>query len=520
MPDEREANDARMLARALRFYSDHCEPGNLHADCPYSVLTRDGLGCGEECLDYLAAHQENEGTREADRGVRFIPLNTTRRFRRGPDPEAPAYDCRQLRIEERELSPARQSPTTLLLRLADAFIEPPHTDETKEAERRSEISTTTDELTRRGFSVDRLIAAAIVPLMAQSVVLWAIVTAIAGEDLPPGWSYHTRSKWVPLLLDHFGFTDNASLHVDLTNREGSATIKLSADAETAEHVKAMLTTGPGKAVTWMAGQSIDALITSNAPTLAEFEDIVVPSDDPTKDTLQRWIFERFTSTYLESWATTSLEHEWQYLHGRQTPPCNPGQLGLRRIDARRLAMVIADRTTSDRDHRSNALTISKYVGVAADLLASGQRTAAAQIFDMACSLSPDSGEAHNNRGFCRLPDDPETALIDFAHARALGVGDPLITAANQCLALHKLGRNASALKIAADVWPSDMVSRNSATMWDFRATTASLSTVDSQLYLAELAAEIAERSGDIPAATVWIARADERRQYLSKDDTS
>ncbi len=520
MRDELEAADAQMLARALRFYSDHCETGNLHPDCPYAVPTRDGLGCGEECLDYLAAHQGDEGSREhAHLGL--VRMTTTRRARRGPDPEAPAYDCRQMRIEEDGLPPVRQSPTTLLLQLADALVEPPHTEDANEVGRRDRVSSIIDELRRRGFHVEGLVTAAIVPVMARSVVSWAVVTAVTGGRLPSGWTYHERSKWVPLLLQRFGFAQQAEAGIDLTEGRARRVVEFTVDdVETARLIDQMLTTGLSKIVTWMAAQSIEALRAWETPTPEEFDEVVVPSTDPTNDTLQRWIFERFTSTYLESWATSSLRHEWQYLHGRQTPPCNSGQLGLRRIDARQLSVVIADRTTSDPGDRSDAFAISKYVGVAADLLASGQRDAAVHIFDMACSLSPGSGEAHNNRGFCRLPDDPEAALVDFERARALGVSDPLVAAANRSLALHRLGRNASALKVAADAWPGGMAANNDATMWDCRAVEPSLLTIDSQLYLAELGAEIAQRSGDVASAGTWIARIQERRQYLSEANGS
>lgn len=522
MPGERKAADGQMLARALRFYSDHCETGNLHPHCPYAVPTRDGLGCGEECLDYLAAHQDDEGSREhAD--LRFIRIQTTRRARRGPDPEAPAYDCRQVRIEEDGLPSERQSPTTLLLQLADALVEPPHTVDANEADRQVTVRSLVDELRRRGFDVERLVTAAIVPVMAQSVVSWAVVTAVTGGQLPSGWTYHERSKWVRMLLQGFGFgfPEKTQAATDAEDGESTGLVKFTvADPKVAKLVSQMVTIGVGKIRAWMTAQSIEALLAWKTPTPEEFDEIIIPPTGPTEDTLQRWMFERFTSTYLESWAMSSLQHEWQYLHGRQTPPCNAGQLGLRRIDARQLAVVIADRTTSDRGDRSDALTISKYVGVAAELLASGQRDAAVQIFDMACSLSPGSGEALNNRGFCRLPDDPESALVDFERARALGVSDPLVNAANHSLALHRLGRNASALKVAAGAWPGGMTANNDGTMWDFRAVEPSLLTIDSQLYLAELGAEIAQDGADIASARTWNSRAEERRQFLREHNGS
>lgn len=49
-PRERE-----IFLRALRQYSDNCEPPELTPDCPYSVTVGPGLwGCGNECMDLLA----------------------------------------------------------------------------------------------------------------------------------------------------------------------------------------------------------------------------------------------------------------------------------------------------------------------------------------------------------------------------------------------------------------------------------------------------------------------------------
>ena len=52
MPED--GPEKRIFLTALSAYSDACTPGNLHPECPFSVRTKEGYGCGDECLDLLA----------------------------------------------------------------------------------------------------------------------------------------------------------------------------------------------------------------------------------------------------------------------------------------------------------------------------------------------------------------------------------------------------------------------------------------------------------------------------------
>ena len=49
-----DQNDSQIFLRALRDYSESCEPPNLKQDCPFAIDISPGLrGCGEECMDLL-----------------------------------------------------------------------------------------------------------------------------------------------------------------------------------------------------------------------------------------------------------------------------------------------------------------------------------------------------------------------------------------------------------------------------------------------------------------------------------
>ncbi len=46
--------EREIFLRALRRFSDACEPPDLIAECPFSIdLPGGGRGCGEECLELL-----------------------------------------------------------------------------------------------------------------------------------------------------------------------------------------------------------------------------------------------------------------------------------------------------------------------------------------------------------------------------------------------------------------------------------------------------------------------------------
>ena len=494
-----------MLVRALRYFSDNCVPGDLHPECPYSMPTPSGLGCANECLDYLGEHQADEApsTRAViGPGLAVEMIRRPSRARQGPDPARPAYDCGQLRIEEGALPTARQSPSTLLLRLTDLLTDPLSSTSTEERDRLDALDELVAELDKRGFEVEAIIREVIVPLLARMISGWVAMAIAAGDALPEQLTAYKRTPWTTLLLDSTESPEDAVRAARTTPETITVAIQRLFSPE-----------GIGRIVAWMRSATLADLVRWRTPTPDELRDLPVAGSESTSS-VQMWVHERFTSTYLENWSTTSLYHEWQYLHGHRPAPCSPNQQALRRIDKNQLSVVIAERATADdRTRGGDNYVVSKYVGVAIDLLNKGERTAAFNVFDMACNFSPQSADAHNNRGFCCLPDDPGQALEDFETARELGPSDPLTTAGNQVLALHMLDRNASALKVATDAWALDD-SRSQGTMWDFRVDEPTLVSTDTRLYLADLASEVARRSGDASSAAEWQVRVDRRKETL------
>jgi hypothetical protein len=496
--------EREILVRALRAYSDSCVPGALHPECPFSVQTSDGLGCGDECLDILSRVGEPPPPVILDLGHGYGLVPRERhRTRQGPPTGATGFDAEEINREERGQPISRWSPTTLLMQLLDQLAEPTPPSAPGADERRSQLQAMMSELYRRGIDTDALLRDVLIPSVARLPVAWAMVQLVAGDRMPADWSYARRSGWTPLLAGRNTFQE-AKDYFDNLRSQGIP----------GQLVQQWVTEDVPKITSWMLSLTTDRLIDWAVPSTSEYQQTPRATEITGGDS--QWLFERFTKTDLASWSTESLHREWEYVHGSCQPPCTPAQMRSRRIAVDELARAIADRATRLQATGAPNLLASKYTGVAADLLRKGERESAAAIFDAECTLSPRSAEALNNRGFCRLPDDPEMALKDLEKAHECGYNNPLLGYANRVLAMHRLGRNAIALGLADRAWAESQATSN-AYVWDFRDPEPTLiETQNLRLYLSDMAVFIATAAGDERAAEMWQAR----RTSLDPPDAS
>ena len=60
-----------IFLRALREYSESCEPPGLTPGCPYSIETKDPgvMGCLEECMDLLGKYNAPRPREEVEHGA-------------------------------------------------------------------------------------------------------------------------------------------------------------------------------------------------------------------------------------------------------------------------------------------------------------------------------------------------------------------------------------------------------------------------------------------------------------------
>jgi hypothetical protein len=272
---------------------------------------------------------------------------------------------------------------------------------------------------------------------------------------------------------------------------------------------------------WAATTDLESLISWTPPNDYEFS-LLTRTQSPT-DEVQEWLVERFTKTYPETWVESSRELEYKYLMGEQISPCNTSDMQTRRIGKAELCEAIADSHIRGTDRASEgALSADRYVETAVGMLKSGRRAAAAAVFEAQRIVAPSDATAHNNYGFCLLMDDPTRALEALEQAAEMDFPWWDINVANRMLAMTRLERSTSALELATQFWPNRNEKRRSkvAHLWAFEplqpgADPVLLSDIDTHVYIAGLAAEIARSAGDDHLSDVWSDRAAQASDELT-----
>jgi hypothetical protein len=258
-----------------------------------------------------------------------------------------------------------------------------------------------------------------------------------------------------------------------------------------------------RVVGWLSSLSLRDLLAWQAPSASEFEGRLDKADPPSPEA--RWIFDRFVTTYLDEWATTSLDLEWAYIHGNLVAPCARDAMRTRIVQESELAVVLAH-----RKHEKNGasdehmVSVTALVASAVEHLRAGRRTVAAAIFDSCRRAKPHNGVAHNNYGFCILPDDPSGALEALNVAAKLGMESEPVNVANRMLAMWRLGRVTSALELGQkfmEASPKD----DSGYLWqvDPEGNPELVHARSVIGYVTSLGLVIAESASDQTMAKVW-----------------
>lgn len=226
----------------------------------------------------------------------------------------------------------------------------------------------------------------------------------------------------------------------------------------------------------------------------------------------RWLIDRLTVTYPARWSTESLHLEWLWQRGEMPAPFDVDVLAERSLDPVELNAEIAHRAVRGRDRE---LTLDQAKDQVLSFLQAGDRRSAVDLFKAVCRRWPTSYEAHNNLGFCLLPDDPTQAVMYLHRAVELGFAAPATSAVNLMQAYLMLGENRLALNAAEEVWNdwegSAPVVR--VWLWDFRVDPRPVLVSDPRLPTLWLAMEAASRLG-LPTAFEWETR---HRELCSGD---
>ena len=414
-PRERE-----IFLRALRQYSDNCEPPELTPDCPYSVTTGPGVrGCGNECMDLLAHHNAPLSHEVIDVGDGLTMRRTRRpRTRRVHNPMSSAYDAREVYLRDKSAGP----PSTwrlaaMLVGIVEHLETPPPEDSAAADQRLAAIKELILLIEAKGLTFDTQV----LPHLRYVTGFAVFKQYFLPADREAGGVESIPRDWV-LAVRH---------HVEWGDTEPSV-------EALSQGFQGILST----TTSWAAAASWDDLVNWRPPSTAPAaSSLVMP---PRSDDL--WVTERFTKTYLSQWSVPALRSEWKYLHGQKPAPCDPNEMRVREVSANDLAKVMADRLGAEL-RPSEELT-NMLVEPALTFLKEGRRTEAAALFEAALRHSPNDALALNNLGFCLLPDDPEEGLRHLDASMGTDQAHLELTNANRLLALVLLGRWTSACDLA------------------------------------------------------------------------
>jgi hypothetical protein len=478
-PDEAQR---RLILEALVAYSDACTLPLLTPNCPfYSVDDQGHPTCGTECV---AAVQAGGGT---GRSIREVTLGglvlTGRTVPQDAAGSADPFDAMRDYIDQRNLRPVDQSTGTLLLRLGAAMNRGPTPSE---SQTRMIVHEAWAELDRRRVPVDSVVRAAILPQMAAQIGMQAVSPLIRQSGM---WAElvsddeldrldERSTEWFAV-LDHAYEEDRAELdndsqilqwvNVEAHRRkldevfrlhEATEQVELAVDIEVPQSVAAQLladlrliyatstrfTTRVEQWLNRILTDDLNAVIDWTAPPPALFS--ALPPLHRLDET-GLWIWDRFTKTSLEDWATSSLLREWagnsdEHLDRR---------VWLERVcDSEMLAEMALGRLTK-RPRRTSPppkLTADVFVDAALTHLKNDRPEEAARIFQGLVDLNPTDGDALNNLGFCLLPTDPTAALEVLQRSSLFPMAFRAINAANRVLALLLVGREADALTLARE----------------------------------------------------------------------
>ena len=444
-----DPNASEIFLRALRDYSESCEPPNLKHDCPFAIEISPGLrGCGEECMDILGRYGAPRPL-DTTVGANDIAIRRARRPRprHSAMRESPAFDARAAYLSESERSPRQQwSMQSLLYRLKELVQTPPWTFSETNESRSEQILNILHLLNARGLDLNRHLDSAI-----RLQVRMSLFSLIAPSQVAKNQHSEEVEAWRKYI------TEAVVAIESITKKSHVPSIEKNDSLIFRTHIAIGL---------WADLASTESIIAWQVPTqqfgkiLEDQPESIIDESIINEKKNGKWLVDRFTETYIDRWDTESLCREWSFIHGQIAPPCSPFELKSREVKVSVLAQEMSDRlvkTTKRQDSKfktprtpenQTSLMTNQLVKPAVSFLREGRFTEAQALFEAILQMDPSSPEANNNLGFCLIPQNPELSLKYFDESERLTGKRSDLLSANRMMALASLGRNTIVAEIA------------------------------------------------------------------------
>ena len=297
------------------------------------------------------------------------------------------------------------------------------------------------ELTRRGVDADSLVRYGMRNEIAGSLMSFLLIKALGLE--------------IPELVRQRGIDLDAwnavlpSREMDHLNLQISAENLGALVNETAQYQVPLI-------LPWIMRAPLRTLVTLSPPELPRLDEsfLISPSDS---ELYQRyaWLVDRFSTTLLNDWLTSSLYYEYRWHAEQEPPPCPPELMLDREISEERLNAEIARRVVlqvPNGEPDAESALAADMAGHARALLLQGRGHEAAALFEFASKRRPADAEARNNLGFCLVPEDPKQALFDLEAAAHMGYRDTVVNVYNRVCCHSALRQARAAIALAEGYW--------------------------------------------------------------------
>jgi tetratricopeptide (TPR) repeat protein len=399
------------------------------------------------------------------------------------------FDAAEIRLRSEADEVAMQPTTSLLVGLRDVVSSAVFTGVSQTGEGLAYWG----ELERRGFPVQMVVTHGLIATFASVVGISAVLPALIESGITPltmtegveaQLGTTQRQAWVAVLrstmaesahgrqtrTQHYPIPDIAFTRMaldpfiagEVTDEEFAAVI--AADPFIAWALSPEATLRIGAWLAHLFDTDLDAALASSAPEhAATFAAFPLRGEDE----MARWLSDRFLITDLDQWSPTSLVLEWRYQSGYSVDECPARVLSERSIDRTAVGERALHRLGEREPRRipPRPLNPNLFVVPARQALIDGRWDAAVEIFRGLVRMLPTDHDTWNNLGFCQLAIDPVEALATLEHAATLRHSNGVLCSSNRALALHRLGRDEDALRVADECLARGHRQPSPATLW-------------------------------------------------------
>lgn len=355
------------------------------------------------------------------------------------------------------------------------------------------------ELTRRGVDADSLVRYGMRNEIAASLMSFLLIKTLGLE--------------IPELVEQRGIDIDAWNAAMPSSR---AIIRHDISLENiAQAVNSSIESQVPVILPWIMRAPLTSLVTLSPPELLSFsEPAPIVTSDSSLYEQYAWLVDRFSTTSVHDWLTSSLHLEYRWHAEREPPPCPVDLMSQRELNLDSVNGEIAQRAVlnvpaGEPDPESAlAADMANHAGA---LLAQGRGQEAIALFEFASMRRPSDAQARNNLGFCRIPEDPKRALLDLEAAASMGYHDMVVNIYNRVCCLMEMRQARAAIALANSYWEIKADTSNGAILWLQANGTWKIHQVDDpHQALAELIISVSRAAGLPDDEVTWRERLNSR----------